>query len=265
MLSAALAYARRGWAVFPLVPGGKEPATAHGFKDATTDPETIRGWWSTNPAYNIGAACGASKLFVVDVDTHTDPYEGHEQWFKLRSGRDDIETREHATPSGGAHVIFNMPDPPVRSKTAFAPSVDIKGDGGYIVVPPSEINGIRYTVESRNPIADVPRWLLDIVAASTGTAAAGPKPQALSYAKATLYAVCRRVRDAPEGVRNETLNEAAYAVALCPAAWNHLFGVEALTRLAYAARDAGLTESESISTITSAWTGALKKSKAEQT
>src|SRR5690606_8197139 len=64
-LKAALAYARQGWAVFPLKPGQKKPPlTTHGYKDATTDPEAIRAWWGKWPAANIGLACGASGVVV---------------------------------------------------------------------------------------------------------------------------------------------------------------------------------------------------------
>lgn len=65
---AALLYASKGWAVFPLQPRGKEPLTAHGFKDATTEAHQVEAWWDMWPDANVGLACGASGFFVIDVD-----------------------------------------------------------------------------------------------------------------------------------------------------------------------------------------------------
>src|SRR5579859_4487703 len=69
-LSQAMAYARRGWPVFPCQPGAKMPATRHGFRDATTDPQQIRWWWDRQPAANVAIATGAPGPDVLDVDKH---------------------------------------------------------------------------------------------------------------------------------------------------------------------------------------------------
>src|SRR5260370_34058436 len=74
LLDAALAYASRGWPVFPCKPDSKRPLTEHGVKDATTDPDIIRGWWTQWPNALIGFACGhASGVFVLDLDVEDDP------------------------------------------------------------------------------------------------------------------------------------------------------------------------------------------------
>ena len=67
-LEQALAYVARGWFVFPLKPGTKNPLTKHGFKDASNDPKQIRDWWAKTPQANIGLDCGRSNVLVIDVD-----------------------------------------------------------------------------------------------------------------------------------------------------------------------------------------------------
>ena len=67
-MARALAYARRGWPVFPCQPGRKEPDTPHGFKDATTDPGRITAWWTAVPGRNVAIATGAPGPDVLDVD-----------------------------------------------------------------------------------------------------------------------------------------------------------------------------------------------------
>src|SRR6266542_926058 len=68
----ALAYASHGWPVFPCQPGGKEPATRHGFHDATTSPDRIRSWWRRQPAANLAIATGRPGPDVLDIDQHGD-------------------------------------------------------------------------------------------------------------------------------------------------------------------------------------------------
>ena len=69
-LDAAIEYASKGMAVFPLKAREKKPLTKHGVKDATTDFDQIEKWWSRNPSANIGIACGqiSGGLLVVDLD-----------------------------------------------------------------------------------------------------------------------------------------------------------------------------------------------------
>src|SRR6266581_7566637 len=69
-LRQALAYASRGWPVFPCQPGGKQPATRHGFLDATSDPDKITWWWRRHPDANLAIATGQPGPDVLDVDQH---------------------------------------------------------------------------------------------------------------------------------------------------------------------------------------------------
>ena len=82
-LRQALAYAARGWPVFPCQVGQKTPATAHGHLDATTDPEQITAWFTRNPPWNLAIATGAPGPDVLDVDDHGPAGNGYPAFRRL--------------------------------------------------------------------------------------------------------------------------------------------------------------------------------------
>ena len=137
MLQAALRYAKLGYPVFPCVPGGKAPATPHGFLDATTDAGQIETWWTARPDANIGMP--TAGLLVVDVDGADNPWPGEDL-----EGLGDCPLS--MTPRGGRHYIFRQPAGKSWSSTAgrLAPKVDTRANGGYIVLPPSIVGGKPY-------------------------------------------------------------------------------------------------------------------------
>ena len=138
-LNAALTYATRGWRVFP-VRADKTPLTAHGFKDASTDADQIREWWAAHPDANIAVATGPeSGLVVFDVD--------------VRPGKDGTEAAKDlgltsscraSTPSGGVHYYFRHPKVAVPCRVGLRPGLDVKGDRGYVLIPPSRIGERGY-------------------------------------------------------------------------------------------------------------------------
>lgn len=180
MLNHALAYAQRGWAVFPVhTPGqdgncsckrpncdriGKHPRISQGRNGASTDPETIQRWWRVWPEANIGIATGhESGLVVLDVD------DGGEDSLTDRSLPDTVE---QITGSGGRHLLYQRPDDEHRYRTRvkFLPGLDSRADGGYIVAPPSlHSSGRHYEWEgSSDPFEGVapspaPQWLLEAI------------------------------------------------------------------------------------------------------
>jgi hypothetical protein len=166
---AALQLAGRGLWVFPCRPHDKRPATVHGLKDATTDPEVIERWWRQVPTFNVGVVTGAiSKILVVDVDD----LDAEAELKKLEAQYSALPATVESVTARGRHLFFRWPDRAVRnSASKLAPGVDIRGDGGYVVVPPSlHPSGKRYawSVDSANALADVPGWLLDKITAPPG-------------------------------------------------------------------------------------------------
>jgi putative DNA primase/helicase len=144
-LEAALAYAALGFAVFPCWPRSKRPMTAHGFKDATTDPATIRAWWTKRPDANIGLPVPADCV-VVDVD-HREPVEDLPYTATARTGR-------------GEHRWYRTTRP-LRNSVNILPGVDQRGLGGYVVVPPSiHESGASYSwIVPLFEMVDAPEWL----------------------------------------------------------------------------------------------------------
>jgi len=174
MMGHALQLAGDGLAIFPCLPFSKKPATAHGFKDATRDPRQIEAWWRSRPDLNIGVATGAkSGIFVIDIDSGEKEFRQFEQ----QHGALPL-TLQSRTPRGGRHIFFRHPGWPVKcSQSAFASGIDVRGDGGYVVVPPSasESKSTRtrryFWMNSDAPIAEAPLWVLDRIKATAPTAA----------------------------------------------------------------------------------------------
>ncbi len=227
LLGAALDYAARGLFVLPLhetdaggacscgkascSSPGKHPRTPHGLKDATTHEAQIRSWWSRWPRANIGMNCGASGRVVCDVDVK-DARGGGETWRGLQAqldGREDGARLEDTsiveTPSGGLHAHYLAGPQRVGSKNdLLGPGIDVKAEGGYVLLPPSRISGVPYA------------WGQD-----HGLDRAAPLPAALAERLAftaprpSLHAV--ETGGTPEeliteGARNETLFRAACAL-----------------------------------------------------
>ncbi len=141
MKERALQYARSGLSVFPIKPRSKQPLTPHGFKDASKDPQQIENWWSKWPSANIGIATGQASggLVVIDLDVDKDKgIDGRvtlREWEKVH-GRLLDETWIAITGRGGYHYFYRC-TARVNNRTGLYEGIDIRGDGGYIVAPPS--------------------------------------------------------------------------------------------------------------------------------
>jgi Bifunctional DNA primase/polymerase, N-terminal len=144
MLRTALALAKKGMQVFLCRPRQKEPATAHGFKDATSDVDIIKGWLCERPDANLAVATGAvSNVFVLDVDGG----EAEAQLTKLEKEHGSLPPSVESITARGRHVWFRYPTGMMVPNSAgkIAPGCDIRGNGGYVLVPPSiHPSGRRY-------------------------------------------------------------------------------------------------------------------------
>jgi Bifunctional DNA primase/polymerase, N-terminal/Primase C terminal 1 (PriCT-1) len=162
MLRTALTLAARGLHVFPCVPSAKTPACTHGCKDATIDTVTIQAWWRSCPDFNIGIATGpASNLFVTDVDGD----DGEGSLRKLEAAHGPLPATVEVITPRGRHLYFKWPHLPLRNTVGkLADGIDTRGDGGYVLAPPSvHPSGRKYcwSVDTANAFAEAPRWLLD--------------------------------------------------------------------------------------------------------
>ncbi len=147
----ALEYTGMGLAVFPLRARNKTPATKNGCKDATTDQKQIASWWNRWPDANIGIATGSVSggLVVIDLDRDEekgrDGYEILQEWQRQHGQLPD--TCQSITGRGGYHLLYRD-TAEHRNAQALFEGVDIRGEGGYIVAPPSiHPNGHTYEWE----------------------------------------------------------------------------------------------------------------------
>jgi len=164
---AALTYAQDfGWAVFPLVPKEKRPITANGLKNATTDVEQIVAWWTRHPTANIGIATGeVSGIVVVDVDGPAGE--------AALAAFGDMPVTPVSTTGKGRHLVFLRPEQGFRNTASkLGASLDTRGDGGYIVAPPSvHPNGAIYRWQEQ---AHPRRIIVAALPTAIITAAAAP-------------------------------------------------------------------------------------------
>ncbi|HET9895050.1 MAG TPA: bifunctional DNA primase/polymerase [Streptosporangiaceae bacterium] len=241
MLSRALACARRGWRVFPCRSGGKEPATRHGFRDATTDLDQITSWWNRQPAANIAIATGMPGPDVLDVDQHGPAGHGMKACRQLKlAGLLDGWTAIVATPGRGLHFYFAGGG----QSCGWLPRhhLDFRAAGGYVLVPPSQVGGRPYRLICTQSASGGLDWtsvtrLLDARPTSPSRAqSAGPGDAR------RLIAWAARLE---EGNRNCGLFWAA--CRLIESGQEHLLG-----DLAAAASISGLPDREIARTITSA-------------
>jgi hypothetical protein len=269
LLEAALKYAKYGWHVFPchsIKSGkctcknqncdnpGKHPRTLHGLHDASCDESQIIDWWGKWPNANIGVKAGIdSKMWVLDADLPEGP--GEVERMNLP------ETLKQQTGSGGFQYFFHWNGTDIRNSTKkVAPGVDVRGQGGYVIVPPSNhISGGNYKWLNKNKIVDAPEWLKEKV---KHIEAAPPKPtinpDITPYAQKALAGEITNVSCACEGTRNEQLYSSTRCLAQL-AAGGEISESTVRTAMLATATLTGLGEREARNTIDSAFKKGFEK------
>lgn len=250
---AAIQLAHLGFAVFPCVPGGKRPLTSRGFHDASADARQVRQWWRRNPDANIGLPTGhRSSVVVVDVDVHGDA-SGFPAFERARKiGLTDAWSWLVRTPSGGLHAYFPATNRlEQRSWQAPEQHIDFRGDGGYVIAPPSRIlvAGVLRTYDVIAIAQHVPhpldaaglRQFLD-------PPRPGPPPRSMPVLGPRPDRLAAWVAGRPEGARNNGLFWATCRMA----EGGHPYDAT-LALLSAAASQAGLPEREAETTIRSAY------------
>lgn len=201
ILTPALDYACRGIPVFP-VRADKTPLTPRGFKDATTDEETIRRWWRKHPDAGIGVPTGAASGWLA-IDS--DPRHGGDASLceLIEKYGDFPATRVARTGGGGQHLIYQYPKgSDIRNSAGkLGAGVDVRADGGYVVVAPSpHKSGGRYEWMNDEEPAPAPEWVLNLLTEE--------KPRAaVPLSKAGVQVNSRAAAGdvIGEGSRNDTL------------------------------------------------------------
>jgi len=194
-----MALANRGLAVFPVDPTTKAPKTQHGCKDATRSEASIIQLWRKWPSAGVAVATGKpSGIVVIDID----PSSGGEDGFSDLAGQLGAPgvTVRVTTPRGGWHAWYRAPSVPVPcSAGKLAPGVDVRGDGGYVVAPPTtRPDGTGWRWAGAAPLAELqPEWL-EALTAQNATAPTRPSAGAGSW-------VAMLAAGIPDGQRNQAL------------------------------------------------------------
>ncbi|HSH59705.1 MAG TPA: bifunctional DNA primase/polymerase [Acidimicrobiales bacterium] len=271
MRDAAIKFANRGHPVIPLHSidqrgrctcgracdsPAKHPRTPNGLKSASADPAVVARWWRRWRTANIGLLTGESAgLFVLDVDGP----EGLESLARLEAHHGSLPaTRWVRTGSGGRHAYFGWPGGVDLGNTCrkLGAGLDTRATNGYVVTVPSvHVTGRSYEWMNHERAAQMPTWLIDLLSppARTPVAAAAAirlgRPRG-DYGRAALAGEEAKVRMAPVGVRNHSLNVAAYSLGQLVAGGVLNLHEVAGTLLA-AGLAAGLGELEAMRTIES--------------
>ena len=195
---AAASYLARGWSVLPLKRGDKRPLILwETLQQHHADAATLAQWFLRWPEANVGVVTGEiSNLIVLDVDPK---HGGDDSLAELerRFGKlpDTVEAR---TGGGGRHLYFAHPGGLLLNRAGLRQGIDLRGDGGYVVAPPSlHPSGQHYAwAPACSPdevgLAPLPRWLL--------FAGRGPRARrSLADWRALVH------EGVPEGERNSTI------------------------------------------------------------
>jgi hypothetical protein len=233
-MNAAVVLARLGFAVFPCAPNTKIPAIPKtaggaGCLDASKDLERVRALFKGRKQANVGIAA-RDDLIIIDLDVKAGE-DGRTTLATWEAEEGPLpRTRRARTPTGGEHIYLRLPPgtPRVKNAARFAVGVDVRSVGGYVVAPPSVVNGKPYEWIDEAPIAEAPSWLVALLpldrpiessfAQLTPVLTLSSAPTA--WARRALEDELAKVRAAPHGQVNHTLNTAAFSLGQIVAGGN---------------------------------------------
>lgn len=178
MLERALEYLQLGYPIFPVCSPkmglhqhrgqpcknvGKTPLIAwQAFQTRLPTIDEVRTWWDRWPLANIGMVTGKlSGVVVLDADS------GDAKKTAMEKGGLDRTPAVFTGKSGGIHYWLAHPGEDVSNFARKLPGLDFRGDGGYVLVPPSaHVSGAVYRwvdgTVGMTP-APVPSWLMDLL------------------------------------------------------------------------------------------------------
>ncbi len=231
MLVAALNYASRGIPVFPCDPKTKKPIPPRdidpatklpidgtgGFKKATTDVGTIRKWWSENPRYMVAMPTGPiTKVWVLDPDKdEAKGKDGPAELKALEAKHGALPRTVRAVTARGKHLYFKWNGIQIRNTEDHpAPGIDVRGDGGYVILPPSQrADGFTYTWDysDSRTAAEAPTWLTELILKKPEKEKSAQQAGGTDYGRKELGSWCWKVQNAKAdgGSRYKTLLAAA--------------------------------------------------------
>ena len=219
----------QGVKVFPIVPGTKDPATRHGWHEASDDPAQIAEWQRINPDFNWAVACGSSGIFVFDIDP-----AGLEWWAKLLERDPAIKAAvdrafQVRTPKGGLHVYFRGEGPSTASR--ISDGIDTRGgikrdgrivSGGYVILPgsatkagPGRVDG-TYVALPGGTIEPLPDHMAAIVPARKKTDTLGlsknPDKDMPRNVQTAMDLIAKYVADGRVSIEGKGGDNTAFAV-----------------------------------------------------
>ena len=161
-----------------------------------------------------------SSIWVLDVDVH---HDGDKSLAELEAEHGPLPlTVEASTPRGGRHLYWrwNVAGPEIRNSAGrVGPGLDVRGEGGSVVVPPSILadeRGYHWVKNGARVFTTAPKWLVNLALPPPPPPRAEPKPlsgDVDSYCAAAITSELKCLAEAEEGQRNDQLNRSAFAVA----------------------------------------------------
>ena len=195
-LQQALAYRRRGFSVIPIKPKDKTPLIAwEPYQTEVASESTIKHWFESFANANIGLVTGAiSDCVVIDPDS-----EEAKNKLKELLPNYDLSKVPRSHTGKGWHLFFKHPGVGIPNRTGVLPNVDVRGDGGYVVAPPSiHPNGKEYKweVPLNGPLPELPVELFKLISAPAGNTESGYRER---------FDTAGALAGVPEGQRDATV------------------------------------------------------------